>query len=58
MTSERASEILRLCNPAGEYRKHMKPEEVDSVYDIWARMEQSTSFYEVLTLIAAGEASR
>jgi hypothetical protein len=32
----------------------MTPVEVDVVYDIWAGMERSASFYEVLTLIAAG----
>ena len=55
MTPDRVAEILQLGNAAGEYRKHMTPEEVELVYDIWARMERSASFYEVLRLIAAGE---
>lgn len=55
MTPERADEIIRLGNVAGEYRKHMTEEEIDLFYDIWGRKERSTSFYEVLRLIAAGQ---
>jgi hypothetical protein len=55
MIPERAAEILRLSDGAGNYRKHMTPEEVELVYGVWSRRERSTSFYEVLTAIAARE---
>ena len=55
MIRQRAAEILRVSNGAGNYRKHMTPEEVELVYGIWSRMERSTSFHEVLTVVAAGE---
>jgi hypothetical protein len=40
---------------AGEYRKHMTVHEVDQVFDIWSGLEGSTSFKEVLTMIAKGQ---
>jgi hypothetical protein len=33
----------------------MSEEEEDQVYDIWSRLERSTSFREVLGMIARGE---
>ena len=55
MTPERAREILEAGDAEGSYRKHMTPEEEDQVYDIWAGMERSSSFEEILMLIAKGE---
>jgi hypothetical protein len=52
MTPARAREILEAGNAAGEYRKHMTIEEEDHVYDIWSGMQRSSSFKEVLTMIA------
>ena len=55
MTPERAQELLGLGHQTGEYRKHMTDVEIELVYDIWAHMERSSSFGEVLTLIATGQ---
>jgi hypothetical protein len=57
MTPARAREILESGKATGEYRKHMTPEEEDQVYDVWAAMERSTSFKEVLGMIARGEST-
>jgi hypothetical protein len=56
MTRERAKLILEVGEAAGEYRKHMSVEEENGVYDIWCRMERSSSFKEVLRMIAEGQA--
>jgi hypothetical protein len=53
MTPARAREILEAGKATGEYRKHMTPEEEDHVYDVWAGMQRSSSFKEVLAIIAA-----
>jgi hypothetical protein len=55
MTPARAREILEAGKVSGEYRKHMTLEEEDQVYDIWSRLERSTSFREVLGMIARRE---
>lgn len=55
MTPERAREILKAGKAERSYRKHMTSEEEDDVYDIWSRMERSSSFEEILMLIAKGE---
>lgn len=52
MTPSRAREILEAGKATGEYRKHMTVEEQDHVYDIWSKMDRSSTFFEVLSLIA------
>jgi hypothetical protein len=55
VTSDRAREILEAGESTGEYRKHMPVEEQDQVYDIWSKMQRSSTFFEVLSLIARGQ---
>jgi hypothetical protein len=57
MTPTRAREILEAGEAEGSYRKHMTPAEEDDVYNVWAAMDRSTSFKEVLEMIACGEDS-
>jgi hypothetical protein len=57
VTPDRAREILEAGREAGEYRKHMTVEEEDQVYDIWDRIQRSTSVKKVLEMIASGEIS-
>jgi hypothetical protein len=50
---ERAREILNSGNIEGEFRKHMTDEEIEHVFEIWQQTGQSSSFYEILKLIAS-----
>jgi len=55
MTPERAEEILRAGEATGNFSQQMTPAELVELERVWSRMARSTSYQEVLTLIAAGE---
>src|SRR4051794_19303989 len=52
MTSDRAREILETGEATGNFSQHMTPGEIAELERHWSRMARSTSYQELLTIIA------